>query len=172
MNTSTILKYSNSGWNKGNKMKKLALALLALTMAACTSQTSNHENINWKQGNLAALSETDIQLKSNLWTDKMPKVDGSSESQPLNGTLMLDTSGELSAELVVEMVVIKQKDNTWIVQGDETELRTLSENLWEVVFATEIPVDVEKSVHVALELSDNNGDVWLVERNVTIDKVY
>ena len=97
-------------------------------MTACYFQTSNHENINWKQGNLAALSETDIQLKSNLWTDKMPKVDGTSESQP-NGTLMLDTSGELSAELVVEMVVIKQKDNTWIVQGDETELRTLSENL-------------------------------------------
>ncbi|WP_165312197.1 hypothetical protein [Vibrio ziniensis] len=153
-------------------MKKLALALFVLMITACTSPSSNLSKINWTQGNLAALSDTAVQLKSNLWIDKMPKVDGTTENQSLNGTLMLDTSGELSAELVVQMVVIKQKDNTWIVQGDETELRTLSENLWEVVFTTEIPVDVEKRVHVALELSDKNGDVWLVERNVAIDKVY
>ncbi len=154
-------------------MKKFATVLLVLTMTACTSQTSTKStDVNWTQGNLAALSDTAIQLKSNLWTDKMPKIDGAADSQPLNGTLMLDTSGELSAELVVEMVVIKQKDHTWTVQGEDTELRTLSENLWEVVFNTEIPVDVEKNVHIALELSDKNGDVWLVERNVAIDKVY
>lgn len=155
-------------------MQKLILALLVLVMTACTSQTSTQTaaDINWTQGNLAALSDTAIQLKSNLWTDKMPKIDQAADSQPLNGTLMLDTSGELSAELVVEMVVIKQKDHTWIVQGEETELRTLSENLWEVVFSTEVAVDVEKRVHVALGLSDSNGDVWLVERNVAIDKVY
>ncbi len=102
----------------------------------------------------------------------MPKAKDATESHPLNGTLMLDTSGELSAELMVQMVVIKQKDNTWTIQGDETELRTLSENLWEVVFTTEIPVDVEKNVHIALELSDPSGKIWLVERNVAIDKVY
>lgn len=155
-------------------MKKLILALLVLVTAACTSQTATQTvaDINWTQDNLAALSDTAIQLKSNLWTDKMPKIDQAADSQPLNGTLMLDTSGELSAELVVEMVVIKQKDHTWIVQGEETELRTLSENLWEVVFSTEVAVDVDKRVHVALALSDNNGDVWLVERNVAIDKVY
>ncbi len=153
-------------------MKKIALALLVLTITACSSQSSNHGEINWTQGNLAALSETAVQLKSNLWTDKMPKAEDATESHPLNGTLMLDTSGELSAELMVQMVVIKQKDNTWTIQGDETELRTLSENLWEVVFTTEIPVDVEKNVHIALELSDPSGKIWLVERNVAIDKVY
>ncbi len=42
----------------------------------------------------------------------------------------------------------------------------------EVVFTTEIPVDVEKNVHIALELSDPSGKIWLVERNVAIDKVY
>ncbi|MFV0448772.1 MAG: hypothetical protein ACK5MF_09955 [Vibrio sp.] len=155
-------------------MKKLIIALLVLVTAACTSQTATQTvaDINWTQDNLAALSDTAIQLKSNLWTDKMPKIDRAADSQPLNGTLMLDTSGELSAELVVEMVVIKQQDHTWMIQGEETELRTLSENLWEVVFSTEVAVDVDKRVHVALALSDNNGDVWLVERNVAIDKVY
>ncbi len=51
-------------------MKKLATVLLVLTITACTSQTSiKSTDVNWTQGNLAALSDTAIQLKSNLWTD-------------------------------------------------------------------------------------------------------
>ncbi len=40
------------------------------------------------------------------------------------------------------------------------------------MFSSQLDIDIEKAVDVALELSDSNGDVWLVERNVLVDKVY
>ncbi len=154
-------------------MKKFALALLAMIVVGCSNtQSFNASDVNWQQDNLAALADTTLQLKSSLWTDHMPKVGESDQSQALNGTLTLETSGELPAELVVKLVVIKQDAQSWPIPGDETELRTQSENRWEVVFHSELDIDIEKGVDVALELNDANGYVWLVERNVQIDKVY
>ncbi len=154
-------------------MKKLALALLAVIVVGCSNtQPFNADDVNWQQDNLAALADTTLQLKSSLWTDHMPTVGESNQSQALNGTLMLETSGELPAELVVKLVVIKQGAQSWPIAGEETELRTQSENRWEVVFNSQLDIDIEKGVDVALELNDANGDVWLVERNVHVDKVY
>ncbi len=154
-------------------MKKFVLALLALIVTGCShTQSFNSNDVDWQHDNLAALADTSIQLKSSLWTDQMPKVGESEQPQALNGTLTLATSAELPADLVVEMVVIKQGAESWIISGEQTELRTQSEERWEVVFSSELEINIEKNVDVALELSDTNGEVWLVERGVQVDKVY
>ncbi|MBF9001558.1 MULTISPECIES: hypothetical protein [Vibrio] len=148
-------------------MKKFVLIALMSALTACAFSP----NVNWKQGSLAVLAQIDIQLKSNLWTDQLPKVQGA-ETQSLNGTLTLETSGELPADLNVNQLVIKQGDQVWTIDGDNVELRTQSEDVWEVVFQSSIEVNVDKPVSVALELSNDGKNAWLVEHNVSIDKVY
>ncbi|ELL0572093.1 hypothetical protein Q6U63_001391 [Vibrio fluvialis] len=148
-------------------MKKWLLVLVSAVLTACSTHA-----VNWQHSNLAMFSETAIQLKSNLWTDQMPKVGKDVDSQNLNGTLTLETSGQLPADLTVSSVVIKQGEKVWSIDGDEVELRTQSENMWEVVFQSDIEVDLNKPVSVALGLSDSQGEIWLVEHKVTIDKVY
>lgn len=154
-------------------MKKFVLAILAAAIVGC-SQTQPQQNpeVNWQHDNLAALANTSFQLKSNLWTDQMPKVGEVKETQTLNGLLTLETSSGLPAELLVKLVVVKQGDQSWYINGEETELRAQSENRWEVVFHSDIELDIESTVDVALELTDSDGDAWLVERHVSIDKVY
>ncbi len=154
-------------------MKKFVLVLFAVILVGCSNtQSFDAKEVNWQQDNIAALADTSIQLKSSLWTDQMPTIGESNSPQALNGTLTLATSAELPADLIVKMVVVKQGKQTWLINGEETELRTQSEDRWEVVFSSELDIDIEKEVDVALDLSDTNGDVWLIERNVQIDKVY
>ncbi|MCA2016872.1 hypothetical protein LDJ79_12175 [Vibrio tritonius] len=149
-------------------MKKFALLALVCFLTAC----SFSPNVNWEQGNLAELAHIDVELKSNLWTDLLPNADKSAQTRNLNGTLTLTTSGELPADLTVKQIVLKQGKDFWVINGDDVELRTQSENVWEVVFQTEIALHLNKTVAVALELLDSDGDVWLVERKVDIDRVY
>ncbi|MCG6346439.1 hypothetical protein K6U40_13125, partial [Vibrio fluvialis] len=77
-------------------MKKWLLVLVSAVLTACSTHA-----VNWQHSNLAMFSETAIQLKSNLWTDQMPKVGEDVDSQNLNGTLTLETSGQLPADLTV-----------------------------------------------------------------------
>ncbi|QXO16890.1 MULTISPECIES: hypothetical protein [Vibrio] len=148
-------------------MKKWLLLLATLGLVACSTP-----NVNWQQGNLAMIEQTAIQLESNLWTDQMPKAGAGAQSQNLNGTLRLETSDQLPADLTVSEIVIKQGDSMWIIDGDMVELRTESDNRWEVVFQSGSEVNIDRSVSVALGLSDSQGEIWLVQHKVSIDKVY
>ncbi len=108
-------------------MKKLILVLVAVIVVGCSNtQSFDAQEVNWQQDNIAALADTSIQLKSSLWTDQMPAVGESNPSQALNGTLTLATSAELPADLIVKMIVVKQGKQTWLINGEETELRTQS----------------------------------------------
>lgn len=148
-------------------MKKWLLMLATLGLVACSSP-----EINWQNSNLAMFEQTAIQMDSNLWTDQMPKVDDGTQSQNLNGTLRLETSDQLPADLTVSQVVIKQGDAMWVIDGDMVELRTESDNRWEVVFQSSSEVNINRPVSVALALSDSDGEIWLVQHKVSIDKVY
>lgn len=148
-------------------MKKWLWILVSMMLGACSTHS-----VNWQHSNLATLSQLSIQLKSNLWTDLMPRIGTETASQNLNGTLSLETSGQLPAELTISTVVIKQGEEVWFIAGDDVELRTQSETRWEVVFKSSIEADVNKPVSVALGVKDNQGEAWLVEHNVMIDKVY
>ncbi|MGO1298039.1 MAG: hypothetical protein ACTMIA_12145 [Vibrio sp.] len=149
-------------------MKTLVAIVLAFALSAC----SFSPQVDWKQGSLAELAQIDIQLKSNLWTDQMPKMSKDAVTKNLNGTLTLETSGSLPADLTVEKIVFKQGDSTWSIDGETVELRTQSENVWEAVFESGIELNLDEPVSIALALNDAGKEVWLVEHNVGIDKVY
>ncbi len=74
--------------------------------------------------------------------------------------------------MTVDSLIIKQGDSEWQIDGDLLELRTHSENQWEVAFVWQIEADMEKSVDLALLLDDAGKKGWLVEKHIKIDKVY
>ncbi|WP_217515017.1 hypothetical protein [Vibrio metschnikovii] len=155
-------------------MKKYGLMILTFLLSACATSPQ----VNWQASNTALFSQTAIQLKSNLWTDRMPKIALTEEATELdftdnlNGTLVLETSGQLPADLTLFQLVFRQGDEIWSLAGSELELRTPSENNWEVVFNSTLSVDINRPVSVALGVQDSLGKTWLVEHQVSIDKVY
>ncbi|MBC3620859.1 hypothetical protein [Vibrio metschnikovii] len=155
-------------------MKKYGLMILTFLLSACATSPQ----VNWQASNAALFSQTAIQLKSNLWTDRMPKIALTEEATELdftdnlNGTLVLETSGQLPADLTLFQLVFRQGDEIWSLAGSELELRTPSENNWEVVFNSTLSVDINRPVSVALGVQDSLGKAWLVEHQVSIDKVY
>ncbi|WP_217539635.1 hypothetical protein [Vibrio metschnikovii] len=155
-------------------MKKYGLMILTFLLSACAMSPQ----VNWQASNAALFSQTAIQLKSNLWTDRMRKIALTEEATELdftdnlNGTLVLETSGQLPADLTLFQLVFRQGDEIWSLAGSELELRTPSENNWEVVFNSTLSVDINRPVSVALGVQDSLGKTWLVEHQVSIDKVY
>ncbi|EKO3557038.1 hypothetical protein GCS56_001276 [Vibrio metschnikovii] len=155
-------------------MKKYGLMILTFLLSACAASPQ----VNWQASNAALFSQTAIQLKSSLWTDRMPKIALTEEATELdftdnlNGTLVLETSGQLPADLTLFQLVFRQGDEIWSLEGSELELRTPSENNWEVVFNSTLSVDINRPVSVALGIRDSLGETWLVEHQVSIDKVY
>lgn len=155
-------------------MKKSSLLFLSFLLSACSSSS----DVNWQHSNAGIFSQTAIQLKSNLWTDQMPnvveddKVAELNTTEHINGTLVLETSGQLPADLTLLMLVIKQGDEMWSIPASELELRTPSEHVWEVIFNSTLELDVEHLVSVALGVRDSEGETWLVEHQIMIDKVY
>lgn len=155
-------------------MKKYGLIVLTFLLSACATSPQ----VNWQASNAALFSQTAIQLKSNLWTDRMPKIaltEGATEldfTDNLNGTLVLETSGQLPADLTLFQLVFRQGEEIWSLPGSVLELRTPSENNWEVVFNSTLSVNINRPVSVALGVRDSFGETWLVEHQVSIDKVY
>jgi uncharacterized protein YcfL len=149
-------------------MKKIALVSLgAVLLAGCAKDPA----IEWQQSNQTVIAEATVALKSNLWLNKMPTI-GQEQDNTIHGALYLESNAPLPAELDVDTVTVQQGEESWEVDGEQVELRTHSPNQWEVAFAWQFPVDVDKPVDVALKL-DNNGQVaWLVEKMVKIDTVY
>jgi hypothetical protein len=155
-------------------MNKNSLLFLTFLLSACSSSP----DVNWQHSSTGIFSQTAIQLKSHLWTDQMPKVAGDDNvAEPkatdnVNGTLVLETSGQLPADLTLLMLVIKQGNDMWSIPASELELRTPSDDIWEVVFKSTAELDIERLVSVALGVSDSEGETWLVEHQVVIDKLY
>ncbi|KGY13705.1 DNA polymerase III subunit beta [Vibrio tubiashii] len=149
-------------------MNKLVLVSLGTALlAGCV----NDPVIEWQQSNHAIVAEAKVTLKSNLWLNKMPAI-GQAQDNTIHGALYLESDGALPAELGVESVTLQQGEESWEVDAEQVELRTHNPEQWEVAFAWQFPIDLEKPVDVALKL-DNNGQVsWLIEKDVTIDTVY
>jgi len=146
-------------------MKKIALACV-LALAGCSTT-----NVSWDQDNQIDVAQSTVNLKSNLWLNKMPTI-GEEQEHNLHGALYLESSADLPADLTVKSVSLKQGDNTWLVDGEALELRTHSETQWEVAFVWQLDVDAEKVVDVAVEVEQGGLSQWLVEKEVKVDSVY
>ncbi|MGF1752467.1 hypothetical protein L4C33_02580 [Vibrio makurazakiensis] len=146
-------------------MKKIAL-VCALALAGCATT-----NVSWDQDSQIEVAQSTVTLKSNLWLNKMPTIGEASEHN-LHGALNLASTADLPADLTVNNVSIKQGENTWLIDGDDLDLRTHNESQWEVAFTWQLGVDVEQTVDVALEVEQAGKTQWLVEKDVKIDAVY
>lgn len=151
-------------------MKKRLIALLPLVLlAGCATEP----DVSWQQDSELTIADTRIQLASNLWINQMPMLEGSQQGN-LYGALYLSSENELPASLTVNELTIKQGVSEWKIDGQQLELRTHSENKWEISFAWQVEQDFEpeKRVDLLVELEHQGKREWLVERSVTIDKVY
>lgn len=148
-------------------MKKTALVSLGVALlAGCAT-----EPVVWQQDNQATVVSTTVVLKSNLWLNKMPTI-GEVQENNLHGALYLESDGELPADLDIESITLKQGEETWVLEGDLLELRTHSENQWEVVFVTQLAFDSDLPIDVGLQLHVADRVEWLIERSVKVDSVY
>ncbi|MDN3614097.1 hypothetical protein ACFFUS_20845 [Vibrio gallaecicus] len=146
-------------------MKKIAL-VCALALAGCSTT-----QVEWQQDNQIKVAEATVVLKSNLWINKMPSI-GEAQDQMLHGAIYLQATSELPAELAVEGLTIKQGAETWLIDGNDLELRTHGETQWEVAFKWQLEVDDTQPVDVAVQLKDGEAVKWLVEHDVKVDTVY
>ncbi|MFA0566811.1 hypothetical protein [Vibrio gallaecicus] len=146
-------------------MKKIAL-VCALALAGCSTT-----QVEWQQDNQIKVAEATVVLKSNLWINKMPSI-GEAQDQMLHGAIYLQATSDLPAELAVEGLTIKQGAETWLIDGNDLELRTHSETQWEVAFKWQLEVDDTQPVDVAVQLKDGEAVKWLVEHDVKVDTVY
>ncbi|NVC63485.1 hypothetical protein FC652_10135 [Vibrio sp. 05-20-BW147] len=149
-------------------MKKRLIALLPLILlAGCATEPP----ANWQQDNQITIADTRIQLASNLWINQMPTL-GESQQDNLHGALYLSSENDLPASLIVTELTIKQGDREWKIDGEVLELRTHSENKWEIAFVWQVNFDTDKHVDLLVEFEYAGKRQWLVERDVAIDKIY
>ncbi|MDF2153343.1 hypothetical protein [Vibrio sp. CAU 1672] len=149
-------------------MKKLALVALSMVLLAGCSA---NQDVTWQTGSQMTLSQVTVELKSNLWLNLMPTVE-EGENKTLHGALYLHGNKELPATLTVDAIMLKQNDQQWLIDTALLDLRTHSENQWEVAFTWPLELDTERPVDIAVLLEDGRQQVWLVEKAVTIDKLY
>ncbi|WP_260260848.1 hypothetical protein [Vibrio intestinalis] len=148
-------------------MKKFAAISLGIALlAGCSSP-----QVGWEQDNQIMVAQNSVELKSNLWLNKMPTI-GEVQDQTLHGALYLESNAALPAELMVQSIAIRQGDEEWLIDGDLLELRTHSENHWEIAFVWQFSVDPDQPVDVAVMLNNGEHEEWLVEKSVAIDQVY
>ncbi|MGF1741064.1 hypothetical protein L4C34_08290 [Vibrio profundum] len=148
-------------------MKKVLFASLVLVLlAACASS----QNI-WGEDNQAQVSGQSVSMKSNLWVTNVPaSVEG--QDQTLHGTLYLESKHSLPANLDVVKVSIKQGTHVWTLTEDQLALQSNYENQWEVSFEwPKVPVNLAKSVDVAMKLGKAGQAQWLVDKHVQVNAI-
>lgn len=148
-------------------MKKLvSLVLGSALLLGCAAQ-----DVVWNSSDQLDVAEATVVLESNLWLDKMPTV-GDDTKDTLHGALYLKSNAVLPAELDVETVTLKQGDQLWQLTPDQFDLRTQDEHHWEVAFSQPFDVGSEEPIDVAVALTYQGMVKWLVQNQVTVDKVY
>ncbi|WP_114766155.1 hypothetical protein [Vibrio rhodolitus] len=148
-------------------MKKIAAMSLALALLAGCSVPQ----VGWDQDAVMVVENAEVKLTSNLWLNKMPTI-GELQEQNLHGALYLESAKPLPADLDIVSVSLRQGDDVWQLEGDDLEIRTHSEQQWEIVFAWQFELQPNQAVDVAVQLDHQQQRNWLVEKQVVIDTVY
>lgn len=148
-------------------MKKLAcIGLASGLLIGCSAPA-----IDWQQSDQVPFAQTVVTMKSTLWIDMMPSV-GSEQETTLRGSILLESDQALDPNTRVDLLSLQQDDQVWLVEGDALELRAYSPTQWEVAFEWQVPIDAERAVDIAVQLNDQDHSTWLVNQQVSIDKVY
>ncbi|WP_194437637.1 hypothetical protein [Vibrio fluminensis] len=148
-------------------MKKFAAVSLTLALLAGCSAPQ----VGWEQDEHVTINNAQVQLTSNLWLNKMPTI-GELQEQNLHGALYLESSSALPADLEIKSITLRQGEETWLIDGDDLELRTHNENQWELVFVWQFELDPTQPVDVAVQTEQQGKQEWMVEKQVKIDTVY
>lgn len=149
-------------------MKKLFLACLLL--GGCAS----HE-IEWQNIDQVTMAQTTISLESNLWVNMMPTItmeDPDAKPQTIFGSLQLQSSQQLPADLNVEQVAIRQGEQYWLIKKDQLDIRSHSPNEWEIAFKQPVEINTAKKVDIAVQLSNSKEEKELFNNKVKVDFVY
>lgn len=148
-------------------MKQLAfIGLVSSLLIGCSAP-----EIDWQQSGQAPFAQTVVTMKSTVWIDMMPSV-GVEQETTLRGSILLESDQALDPNTRVDLLSLQQGEQVWLVEGDALELRTYSPTQWEVAFEWQVPIDAERPVDIAVQLSDQDHSTWLVNQQVSIDKVY
>ncbi|MCL9773364.1 hypothetical protein [Vibrio methylphosphonaticus] len=156
-------------------MKRMITAVaLAIALGGCVSSSNSHVDA-WTATETVMVEQQSISMASNLWIDMMPKV---GEAQPLmkeqmlHGAINLSGEDQLPADMDVLKVLLKQGDEVWELGADDFELRSHSEQQWEVAFKWQLEFNNSEPVDVALLLVDQGKETWLLNTHVSVDTVY
>lgn len=148
---------------------KYGVMLGAALLTGCSASPS--VDAPWGSGQTAEVADATVSLTSNLWINAMPSADAESD-QALNGALYIESKHELPASLDVVSVALRQGDKQWLVSAQDFELRSHSDQRWEVAFAVGANIDEQVKVDVALQLASGELQTWLIERGVEVDTTY
>ncbi|RBW63917.1 hypothetical protein DS893_16720 [Vibrionales bacterium C3R12] len=146
-------------------MKKLTLACM-LVLAGCSTA-----QVDWQQDSQMLVAQSEVKLSSNLWVNKMPQI-GEAQEQTLNGSIYLKSDTSLPATLELNSVTLRQGEDLWLLDGDAIEVRTHSENSWEIAFQWQLDVLPNLPIDIAVETKNEDKVEWLVEKGVNIDAIY
>ncbi|CAM4253522.1 hypothetical protein [Vibrio agarivorans] len=146
--------------------KAIALAVASAALFGCQSVSNNDAS----SAQEAAYNQS-IDLKSALWFNKMPTIDDAPEMN-LHGSLVLEQSEGFSAELDITRVELHQAKETYLIDQQQFELRSHSENQWEAAFALPIELDENKTVDVVVYFTEEGKQSFVAEKGVAIEVVY
>ncbi|GAM67832.1 hypothetical protein JCM19236_4758 [Vibrio sp. JCM 19236] len=151
------------------KLKAVAGALVcASLLIGCASS----EDVQWQKESSAMVENTNINLESRMWLNKMPMI-GEEPSIPLHGSIILSADQDIPADLGVVSIWLRHNDETVEISEDNFEVEALNENQWKISFKqTEHFEEEVDSADIAILMENEQKKVWLAERGVKVDLVF
>lgn len=119
----------------------------------------------------SVVESTQIMLSSHLWINMMPAI-GAVQNTQLHGSLYIDSTQILPVDMDVQSVLIRQGNRSWMIHDELLELRTHSQNRWEVAFVRPFEINPDLPVEVELTIETNERVEQLTEKNVEVQRVY
>lgn len=151
------------------KFKAVAGALVcASLLIGCASS----EDVQWQKGSSAMVENTNISIESRMWLNKMPMI-GEEPSTPLHGSIILSADQDIPVDLGVVSLWVRHGDESVQISEQNFEVEAVTENQWKISFKQTEHFDEEvDSLDVAVQMENDQKQVWLTEQDVKVDLVY
>ncbi|GAM54234.1 hypothetical protein JCM19231_226 [Vibrio ishigakensis] len=151
---------------------KLKAAAGALVCASLLIGCASSEVVQWQKESSAMVENTNINLESRMWLNKMPMI-GEEASIPLHGSIILSADQDIPADLGVVSIWLRHNDESVEISEDNFEVEAVNENQWKISFKqTEHFEEEVDSVDIAILMENEQKKVWLAEQGVKVDLVF